>query len=319
MSGYHPEVIVVMFGPPDSTLTSVAVRRTEVTIGSDAKADIVIPNAAPQHARLVADGPRWVLVTGAAVTINQREVEGRFLVDGEDEIRIAGYVLAIRPMQLDDREHELLAAAVKDDDARLIYADWLEERGQWDRAEFLRMQYAAKGLDPMSEQFQALSERVRKRALALDVMWRMAVSRDDVKNCRSVTREFTCTMDWSKLEPTSDPTVRSCAGCRKDVFYCTTEDEAAAHARTGDCIVLDISALRMGRLEDAMMRAGQERALVARIENNYGPTAPPGMYLPSTYANPPSTYTAPTTVTCTNCNAAMTTAMRFCSVCGMQR
>ena len=36
-----------------------------------------------------------------------------------------------------------IVAAPKDDSLRLVYADWLEERGDTDRAEFIRLQFEA--------------------------------------------------------------------------------------------------------------------------------------------------------------------------------
>jgi uncharacterized protein (TIGR02996 family) len=313
-------VIVVMFGPPGATLTSVAVRRDEVTIGSDRQVDIFVPHAEPIHARLVADGKQWLIVTSAPTVINGRQVEGRFVVDAEDEILIGGYVVAIRPVELDAREQELIASAVRDDDARLIYADWLEERGQWDRAEFLRLQSAAYGLDPMSPRFQSLALRIKKLSPALDLTWRMMLSRDDVEGCRSVSRELTCTMNWSFLEPTNDPTVRSCGGCRQHVYYCATEEQAAEHARAGHCIVIDLGATRGELLAGALRLAERDRQLATAPVINAPPT-PPGTYLPVHYTLPPQPppVPPPPEPECTNCNAPMTPAMRYCPVCGMPR
>ena len=56
-----------------------------------------------------------------------------------------------------------------------------------------------------------------------------------IENC-SVEFKFRCPQRWDALEPTSDPGVRMCAECEREVFFCETDQQAVDHARKGDCI-----------------------------------------------------------------------------------
>src|SRR5262249_10339211 len=62
-------------------------------------------------------------------------------------------------------QEQLLAAirANPDDDAvRLVYADWLEEHGDPDRAEFIRVQITLDGLPPDDPRYLPLRRRERQ-------------------------------------------------------------------------------------------------------------------------------------------------------------
>src|SRR5262245_15402557 len=62
-----------------------------------------------------------------------------------------------------------IAAAPEADDPRLRYADWLDERGDEARAEFIRVQCALARLKPAVPQYAALRQRERE---LLDEHWR---------------------------------------------------------------------------------------------------------------------------------------------------
>jgi uncharacterized protein (TIGR02996 family) len=65
----------------------------------------------------------------------------------------------------DIREHP-------DDDApRLVYADWLDEHGQPDRAEFIRLQYRRERLSRTNPQRHALLRRERELLRAYGAQW----------------------------------------------------------------------------------------------------------------------------------------------------
>src|SRR5437763_6998841 len=63
------------------------------------------------------------------------------------------------------KEQDALLAAVldaPDDDApRLVYADWLDENGQPERAEFIRVQLAQEGEPAHSPRWRELEKRSR--------------------------------------------------------------------------------------------------------------------------------------------------------------
>jgi uncharacterized protein (TIGR02996 family) len=68
-------------------------------------------------------------------------------------------------------EHALLravAAAADDDTPRLVYADWLEEHGDADRAEFIRVQCRLAELSPAEPEGVDLADREQELAARLD-------------------------------------------------------------------------------------------------------------------------------------------------------
>src|SRR4051794_24483768 len=63
-----------------------------------------------------------------------------------------------------------------DETARLVYADWLDDRSD-PRAEYLRAEAAWVALQPSDEQYRPLYRRVSQLAAQLDPEWFAAVSR----------------------------------------------------------------------------------------------------------------------------------------------
>jgi uncharacterized protein (TIGR02996 family) len=64
-----------------------------------------------------------------------------------------------------------------DDAPRLVYADWLDDRGESERAEFLRADAALSGQPLADPRTPAVATRVRELALALDPDWVALVRR----------------------------------------------------------------------------------------------------------------------------------------------
>jgi uncharacterized protein (TIGR02996 family) len=62
-----------------------------------------------------------------------------------------------------------ILADPEDDTVRLIYADWLEEYGELDRAEFIRLQCEAARLPPSDRRKEELNTRAQ--ALLTDANW----------------------------------------------------------------------------------------------------------------------------------------------------
>ena len=60
-----------------------------------------------------------------------------------------------------------------------------------------------------------------------------------ISNCESMFR-FRCPMLWRELAPTASADVRHCAACDRDVFLCTTDEEAVEHAKVGHCIAREV-------------------------------------------------------------------------------
>ncbi len=99
----------------------------------------------------------------------------------------------------DARERELLAAC-SDPDARLVYADWLEQQGSESRAAFLREE----ALGPVEE-----------------APWRALVARSPVIGCAT-----TCPQAWDLLDRIGIDNIRRCPGCNRTAFYCATIESA---------------------------------------------------------------------------------------------
>src|SRR5688572_29181034 len=144
-----------------------------------------------------------------------------------------------------DEGRGLLRAVLErpDDDARkLVYADWLEERGD-PRAEYIRLMMQVRqgraatlgqrrrhqelSLELAGQVRQRVPARLQELAAALDPAWLAAVSDPEIEGCGKGPAEawrlrfdFVCDRSWSDLEPTDDGTVRHCEGCGKNVFFC---------------------------------------------------------------------------------------------------
>jgi uncharacterized protein (TIGR02996 family) len=171
-------------------------------------------------------------------------------------------------------------------DTRLVYADWLEERGDAasaGKAEFLRVTVElAAGRGPKRWR-KARQKRLQQLAAGLDTDWLAVVSRLAVENCHrkqaaaapglraDVRFDFLCERRWEGLRPTDDPAVRFCDGCRHNVYYCDTIGEARLHAWERHCIAVDLGVIRrtgdlepptsmlLGRPSPAWLRREEER------------------------------------------------------------
>lgn len=134
-----------------------------------------------------------------------------------------------------------------DQATRLVYADWLEENGDQQRAEFLRLdavlaEKEAKQDDRAEQRERVRTARMRGRLMrlqtTLDPMWLAAVGHHPIENC-VFQFAFKCPQRWDRLKATEDVAVRSCDQCRRKVYYCCSVDEVRRHALAGDCVALD--------------------------------------------------------------------------------
>jgi uncharacterized protein (TIGR02996 family) len=155
------------------------------------------------------------------------------------------------PFLSDPTEVALLRTILQDPEdegARLVYADWLEERGD-PRGEFLRSESALAGLPRHDSRFAPLLARCEVLAASVDRTWlvfiQQALRRSRILNCgaspspaREIRFAFRCPSRWIDLTATEDEAVRFCAGCRQAVYYCETEGQAREHALAGHCIAI---------------------------------------------------------------------------------
>jgi uncharacterized protein (TIGR02996 family) len=170
----------------------------------------------------------------------------------------------------------------KNDEVRLIYADWLEEQGDpvsEAKAEFLRLTVALATTKGKRGEKKAQRKRLQQLAAELDTDWLAVVSRLPIENCRGKRKElksrrphlvrfdFLCERRWEDLRPTSDQSVRFCEACQQKVYYCDTITAAREHAWAGQCIAVDIGVIRRdGDLEPRMYFLGRPSVASLRRE-----------------------------------------------------
>ncbi len=126
---------------------------------------------------------------------------------------------------------------------RLVYADWLEERGECDRAEFLRLEAELAGLPPTAPAYLRLNSRFHELHAQLEPKWLAMLDLTRIENCR-LEFEFRCPARWEKLKPTEHDDIRFCQSCRKKVYFCGSIQQAKNHAHAGRCVAVDSRLVR---------------------------------------------------------------------------
>ena len=181
---------------------------------------------------------------------------------------------------------KMLIANPKDDETRLVYADWLEETGSDEaikKAEFLRLTVRLARRTKSKVPRDHLRKRSQNLAADLGTDWLAVVSHLNVENCSgrrlnrkerrtySVQFEYACDQKWEDLEPTDDLDQRYCDICDHNVHYCGTIMEAREHAGKGHCIAVDSGIVRrendlgllqyvtLGMVSSESIRERQER------------------------------------------------------------
>ena len=93
----------------------------------------------------------------------------------------------------------------QDAQSRMVYADWLEQRGNPMHAAFVR--------DVTNEIFDP------KFLAESSYIWRAIVSRTSIEYCTSPA----CPTRWDKLAMTDDVRARHCAPCGRRVYFCENQ------------------------------------------------------------------------------------------------
>jgi uncharacterized protein (TIGR02996 family) len=143
-----------------------------------------------------------------------------------------------------------ILAHPEEPELRLIYADWLEEQGDW-RAEYLRLQATLIQHRDDPAALLPLQERLRLLRPQLAPGWVARLDQARVELCH-VPLERECPAEWEKMQLTEEPTVRFCETCRKHIYYCTTLEEVRRRVGPGHCIAVDSSLAR--RADDTWRR-----------------------------------------------------------------
>jgi len=139
---------------------------------------------------------------------------------------------------------EAILADPQDEAPRLIYADWLEERGD-PRGEFLRIEVALANLDRGDARrpgLRGLRGRFQQLGGEIDQEWRALVDRSRIEGC--VQFDFECPKQWEQLQRTADPLARFCETCQLHVYHCSSVQQAQRHAARGHCVAVETSLVR---------------------------------------------------------------------------
>ena len=132
-------------------------------------------------------------------------------------------------MELSREEIDFLKeieANLDDDSARLVYADWLEERGD-DRSEYLRLELELSSGSGTIADRETTVARVQELNAAIDPDWLSLVSRSAIEGCYTHLLENRgCPGRWRSLKKTESPKVRLCENCEKAIHFCTSVSKA---------------------------------------------------------------------------------------------
>ena len=216
-----------------------------VEIGRSTLNDLVLPSpeVSRHHARIMVDEGFVITDLGSShgTSVDGVRVESRELVAGS-RVQIGPFRMTLEPSVAPDAdERRLLAAITEKNDAssRLVYADFLEERGEGLRADFLRTQETIVDADPASTVWKFHTRRLRELAASIEMKWRHAVARPTVEGC-NVRFNARCPKEWGSLAPTERADVRHCETCQKHVHYCPSVAIARRHVEAGDCVAIDV-------------------------------------------------------------------------------
>jgi uncharacterized protein (TIGR02996 family) len=144
-------------------------------------------------------------------------------------------------MDSDDAFLQAILRDPNDEPTRLVYADWLEERGDPQslaRGEFLRLDHELATRKHKKKSRAVVEARLGALRETIDIGWLIVFDRLPVENCRAHF-EFQCPRRWEKLQATEDLRVRFCSACQQNVYHCDTEYDVWTHANQGHCIAVE--------------------------------------------------------------------------------
>jgi len=212
-----------------------------------------------RHARIARKDGKFILVdlkSTHGTYVNGRKLTAPLVIRETDRIQIADFTLQITEsvelpappdlaahyVAVDAREAGLIRAILdREPGSRLVYADWLEERGDDVRCEFLRVQDALVQMAPDGEAFRDRSHQLAHLAKQIDVAWRVRIARPTIEGC---AMDYECPREWGALEATERADVRFCNGCQKTVHYAIDVRAGRELARQGACVAIDLRAPR---------------------------------------------------------------------------
>ena len=221
---------------PDGTTRRFVTTARALLFGSGAACDVTLPGAAARHVRVVLDQRGYTIedLSRAGIEVERREVAQWRSARVPSMIAFAGYTIACIDLEppwfeasygaLAPAEAALVDGIVTGDAAsRLVYADWLEERGDVGRAAIVRE--FVEGCRPELEMLE--------RLVPTNVRWRARVLEPAIEAC---PRRAACAGHWGKLERSGRADLRRCAACTKLVLYCVDAAQAREHVAAGGTV-----------------------------------------------------------------------------------
>jgi uncharacterized protein (TIGR02996 family) len=233
---------------PDGTTRRFVTTARTISIGSAATCDVTLPGTSALHVRIVLDQHGYTIEDLAhtelevELELDHREVTPWRSAREPVKIKLAGYTITCIDLQppffeasygpIAREEAALVDGIVTGDTAsRVVYADWLEERGEVGRAAIVRELVA--GGRPDLEMLE--------RLVPTNVRWRARVLEPAIEAC---PRGAACVGHWGKLEGCRRADLRRCGACTKLVLYCVDVPQARAHVAAGGTVVFDPFVLR---------------------------------------------------------------------------
>lgn len=231
---------------PDGTKRRFVTTARTISIGSAATCDVTLPGAATLHFRIVLDQHGYrvedLARTEVEVEVDHRKATQWRSARVPEKIKLAGYTITCIDLQPPlfeasygpiAREEAALVDGIVTGDAasRVVYADWLEERGDVGRAAIVRELVA--GGPPDLEMLE--------RLVPTNVRWRARVLEPAIEAC---PRGAACVGHWGKLEGSRRADLRRCGACTKLVLYCVDVAQAREHVAAGGTVVFDPFVLR---------------------------------------------------------------------------
>jgi len=213
------------------------VTRRDLSVGGSDPDDVRIAGALPAHVTVELGASYATFALNGPI-----EHSGTSYSGGEPmfampvTFHIAGHTISLRDVTpplfeasynpISPEEAALVDAIVTGDVAgRMVYADWLESRGDLERADIVRR--LAEGDAPDQELLVALAPT--------NVRWRARILEPSIEHCR----RGDCPKHWGALERTARADLRRCDRCTKLALYCVSAGQATEHERAGGVVVFD--------------------------------------------------------------------------------
>ncbi|HEY5935088.1 MAG TPA: TIGR02996 domain-containing protein [Kofleriaceae bacterium] len=130
------------------------------------------------------------------------------------------------PLELDPDEMRFvdqINASPDDFPLRVVYADWLEQRGDLRKAELVRLMSVSPREN--SPEF----DRLRELAAPEPDDWIAILTRTSIVGCEQV-RARSCSQRWESLASTDRLRVRWCRECDHEVTFCASLDTVVHHS-----------------------------------------------------------------------------------------